>query len=121
MEGWGDCLPGKRFELCEIDDLYVVLAGNKIKTPKAKIIAVDGEAWNLLLQLTSGIFLGSLDLRDYEHKLPDGFTYCGGSLYLRGYKHKLPDGFTHCGGYLYLRDYKHKLPDGLTKEKKDKS
>ena len=54
-----------------------------------------------------------LDLRGYEHPLPDGFSSVGGYLYLEGYEHPLPDGFSSVGGDLNLEGYEHPLPDGL--------
>jgi hypothetical protein len=37
----------------------------------------------------------------------------GGNLNLRGYDHPLPEGLTSVGGYLNLEGYKHPLPEGL--------
>ena len=90
--GWGYCQSGRRFELCEIEN-FVIVDGDKVKCQKAKIIAIDKEAWGMLLELTNGNFLGSLDLRRYNHPLPEGFTHCGGYPYLGEYNHPLPKGF----------------------------
>ena len=90
-DGFGYSQSGTRFEFCEIKNA-VVVEDNKIKAQKAKILAVNKEAWELLLKTTQGKFKGSLNLDNYPHKLPAGFTHCGGYLYLDNYPHKLPAG-----------------------------
>ena len=111
--GFGHTCSGSRFAFCIIGD-KVVINKNKIKTNRAKIIAVNDEAFHMLLKACNGNFLGSLDLRKYGHSLPKSFTHCGGSLYLGNYSHSLPEGFTHCGGKLTLNNYDHPLPKSFT-------
>ena len=55
------------------------------------------------------LFLGYLNLRTYNHPLPEGFTYCGGTLDIEDYNYPLPEGFTHCEGALHLRTYNHPI------------
>ncbi len=121
----GYCKPGSRFELCEIDQVIIV-DNAKVKTNRAKIIAVDQDAFSVLHELgfcgsldldalPSSITSigGSLDLRGYNHPLPSSITSIGGSLNLRGYNHPLPSSITSIGGSLNLRGYNHPLPSGL--------
>ena len=63
---------------------------------------------------------GYLNLEGYKYKLPNGFNSCGGNLYLGGYNHPLPDGFNSCGGYLNLGGYNHQLPEKLIKSRKNR-
>ena len=117
MGGWGYCQPGSRFEICEIED-YVLVNSDKIKTKRAKILAVDKQAWELLLKRTRDGFKGSLNLGSYSHPLPAGLTHCGGDLYLGSYSHPLPAGFTLRGGFLDLGSYSHPLPAGFIYKKR---
>jgi len=131
--GYGCTRPGTRFCFCETGEKTISL-GDKVKTDRAKIIAVDTEAFRLLIKKTGGFFKGSLDLSEYRHPLPDSFTHygdgpldlseygfplpasfigCSGDLTLSGYQHPLPAGFTWCGGDLNLKGYKHRLPEGF--------
>jgi hypothetical protein len=90
--GWGYCQPGKRFELVETDKIRVIIDGDKVKTPRAKIIAIDWDAWEKVLLLCDKSFPGSVDLRGYGHPLPEGLTSIGGFVDLEGYGHPLPEG-----------------------------
>ena len=81
--GYGYAQSGTRFVFCEIDSDWVQIGGDKIKARRARILAVDGDAWAMLLDhCTNGLWFGSLYLEGYNHPLPEGFTSCGGSLYL---------------------------------------
>jgi hypothetical protein len=56
---------------------------------------------------------GNLNLRGYNHPLPEGLNSCSGDLNLRGYNHPLPEGFNSCGGDLDIEGYNHPLPEGF--------
>jgi|SRR3990172_1572954 len=70
LNGSGYCKPGSRFEFCEID-LLVKVDGEKVKTNKARILAVNETAFEVAVIFG---FKGSLDLRDYAHPLPASLT-----------------------------------------------
>ena len=115
--GWGHAQAGTQFEFCEIDPDagLVIVKDDKLKCRRARIVAIDAEAWRqVLAHLPDGAFPGSLDLRDYPHPLPAGLTRIGGGLHVEGYPHPLPAGLTSIGGWLALRRYPHPLPAGLT-------
>ena len=108
--GWGYAQAGAHIGICETGKQLAV-DGNKVKTRRARIIALDADALRLLW-LLSPQFGGSLDLRGCT--LPEGFTIgeVGGWLYLSGCT--LPEGFTigEVGGSLDLRGCT--LPEGFT-------
>ena len=110
--GAGYCQTGNRLVLCKTKE-QIVIDGDKVKTPSAKILAVNQQIPAAFLEISSL----SLDLRDYQHPLPKGLTTVGGYLYLHGYSHPLPEGLTTVGGALYLGNYQHPLPEGLRKAK----
>ena len=58
--GYGHMGGGTRFELCETDAIRITIDGEKIKTPRAKIIAVNQEAFDALMFLCDGKFDGTL-------------------------------------------------------------
>ncbi len=78
--GHGYCQPNSRLVLCRISKC-VVIDGDKVKTDKAQILAVN--------EAIPAIFLTtvSLHLRGYQHPLPAGLASVGGYLYLGGYQH----------------------------------
>ena len=115
--GWGYCPAGTRFEFCEIDETagVVVVGGNKLKCARARILAVDREAWRwVLARCSDGVFPGGLTLEGYAFLLPPSLTTVGGALTLQGYPHPLPPGLTTVGGWLNLRGYAHPLPPSFT-------
>lgn len=100
--GWGYAHPGDRLVFCETDPIQIPVDGNKVKTPRARILFVGNEALHALFFVCRDNFGGSLDLSGVT--LPEGFTLgnVGGSLDLSGAT--LPKGFTlgNVGGSLYL-------------------
>ncbi len=77
-KGHGAAQHGTRLVLCETDAIQIPIDGDKIKTPRAKIVAVNGGIPPEFLAI------GSLDLRGCDLKgitLPQSV---GGSLDLRG-------------------------------------
>jgi hypothetical protein len=87
--GWGYCSGGTRFELAQTRGKRVVIEGEKIKVKSAKIVLIDKEAFEFVVNLFDGHFPGSLDLREYKYPLPENLTSIGGYAYLRGYDHPL--------------------------------
>src|SRR3990172_10901001 len=65
--GWGYCQSGGRFELVQTKGKRVSIEGNKVKVKMGKIIAVDNEAWKMVISMTTGKFGGSINLRGYAH------------------------------------------------------
>jgi len=112
LKGAGHCQAGSRLVLCETRE-QIVIEGNKVKTPSAKIIAINEEIPAIFIEGLTQVG-GSLALRGYQHPLPEGLTQVGGYLDLEGYQHPLPEGLTQVGGSLFLRGYQHPLPEGLT-------
>ena len=111
--GWGVTTQGTRAELIEYAAPPVVVEGTKLKGPRARIVAIDTEAWALAWRWTEGRWPGSIDLRDYPHQLPAGLRYVGGSLILGGYPYPLPAELTYVGGDLTLGTHPYPLPAGL--------
>lgn len=76
VNGWGYCKTGSRFEFCEIEE-KIVVQNEKVKCRRAKIIAVNAEAFEILSWFNFG---GYLDLRGYTHPLPVSLASVGGSI-----------------------------------------
>ena len=83
-KGHGYCQKGSRLVLCETDT-QICIDGNKVKTRRAKILAINENIPIEFFQVG-----GYLDLRGYTHPLPPSLQSVGGSLDLRGYTHPLP-------------------------------
>lgn len=80
--GYGMIKEGNRFELCETDKLRVVVEDEKIKTKRAKIVAINTDALAALSYLCDGKFPGSLRGTSIT-SLPEGL-HVGGYLDLSG-------------------------------------
>ncbi len=78
--GWGHMLMGNRFCLIEIDDSKICLRAC-VKAKRAKILAVDQEAIDLMIELCDGDFPGQLVLQGNKSINLDGLK-CISFLYL---------------------------------------
>lgn len=91
----GHCGTGSTMVLCETRGKQIEINGAKVKVRYARrLFENENIPEEFIEKIQDNI---SLDLRNYKHKLPEGFTHCGADLYLGNYKHKLPDGFRYCG------------------------
>ena len=82
--GYGYAQSGTRFELIESDGPRVCIDGDKLKSPRCRIVAVNAEAFALLRDLCDDFFLGSLDLSGCDLVGVTLPTSVGGYLDLRG-------------------------------------
>lgn len=77
QSGHGYTIKGSRIALCAVKVAEIVVVdGDKIKVPRARIVAVDDDA----LRFFGAEFVGSLYLECYAHPLPEGLTHVGDSL-----------------------------------------
>jgi hypothetical protein len=89
LGGMGYMGSGTRFELCETDPIRVSL-GDKIKTPRAKIIAVNQEAFDVFMVLCSGKFAGQLIIPSGVEISAPALAKCGNVYVYEGASFTVP-------------------------------
>jgi len=88
-EGMGYMGTGTRFELCETDPIRVSL-DDKIKTPRAKIIAVNQEAFDVFMVLCNGKFAGQLIIPSGVEISAPALAKCGNVYVCEGASFTVP-------------------------------
>ena len=81
--GFGVSQPGTRFVFAETRGPRVVVDGDKIKVREARILYVNQDALDALVQKCNGVFPGSLDVRKGATLTAPGLKQVTGSLYVR--------------------------------------